>query len=196
MHNIAKGMFEGNRKRKTTLVDHGWRLPSALDNRPLTGNEFWSSTSQTVFVSATPGTFERDVCTAEQAAVQGAAARASVPAVAARTAAFEPKSQKNVVPSSEVDRAIAKSLSRLETNPGWGPERQGRGRTGGSAAGNSMGEGGDGAGGIGRAGSGGVDGEWWDAEAVLRPTGIVDPPVAVLPSRGQVRRIGRWRHTA
>ncbi len=53
------GMFEGDRSRKTTLVDYGFRLPSALDNRPQTFQEFLSITSQLVFVSATPGEFER-----------------------------------------------------------------------------------------------------------------------------------------
>ena len=53
-------MFEGDRSRKTTLVEYGFRLPSALDNRPQTFDEFMSITNQLVFVSATPGPFERD----------------------------------------------------------------------------------------------------------------------------------------
>ena len=53
------GMHEGDRSRKQTLVDHGFRLPSALDNRPQTFNEFLDITRQIVFVSATPGEFER-----------------------------------------------------------------------------------------------------------------------------------------
>ena len=52
-------MFEGDRSRKGTLVDYGFRLPSALDNRPQTFDEFLSITPTIVFVSATPGTFER-----------------------------------------------------------------------------------------------------------------------------------------
>ncbi|MCU0787243.1 MAG: excinuclease ABC subunit UvrB [Verrucomicrobia bacterium] len=48
------GMFEGDRSRKTVLVEHGFRLPSALDNRPLKFDEFQSLQSQTVYVSATP----------------------------------------------------------------------------------------------------------------------------------------------
>jgi excinuclease ABC subunit B len=55
------GMFEGDRSRKTTLVDHGFRLPSALDNRPLKFEEFRGKIRQTVHVSATPGPFERRV---------------------------------------------------------------------------------------------------------------------------------------
>jgi excinuclease ABC subunit B len=52
------GMYEGDRSRKQTLVDYGFRLPSALDNRPQTFDEFLRHTSQIVFVSATPGEFE------------------------------------------------------------------------------------------------------------------------------------------
>jgi excinuclease ABC subunit B len=53
------GMYEGDRSRKQTLVDYGFRLPSALDNRPQTFDEFLQITPQIVFVSATPGEFER-----------------------------------------------------------------------------------------------------------------------------------------
>ncbi|MFI5362503.1 MAG: excinuclease ABC subunit UvrB [Elusimicrobiota bacterium] len=52
------GMFQGDRARKQTLVDFGWRLPSALDNRPLQFAEFEALAGQTVFVSATPGPYE------------------------------------------------------------------------------------------------------------------------------------------
>ena len=52
------GMFEGDRSRKRTLVDYGFRLPSAMDNRPQTFDEFLARVPQIVFVSATPGDFE------------------------------------------------------------------------------------------------------------------------------------------
>jgi excinuclease ABC subunit B len=52
------GMYEGDRSRKQTLVDYGFRLPSALDNRPLRFDEFLAKVNQLVFVSATPGPFE------------------------------------------------------------------------------------------------------------------------------------------
>jgi excinuclease ABC subunit B len=52
-------MYEGDKSRKTTLVEHGFRLPSALDNRPLTFAEFLERIDQTVYLSATPGTYER-----------------------------------------------------------------------------------------------------------------------------------------
>lgn len=52
------GMFEGDKSRKTVLVEHGFRLPSALDNRPLKFDEFMQMTHQRVYISATPGPFE------------------------------------------------------------------------------------------------------------------------------------------
>ena len=54
------GMFEGDRSRKQTLVDYGFRLPSAMDNRPQTFDEFLTRVPRVVFVSATPGEFERN----------------------------------------------------------------------------------------------------------------------------------------
>ncbi|MGC7871788.1 excinuclease ABC subunit UvrB [Desulfosporosinus sp. SYSU MS00001] len=58
----VRGMYEGDRSRKTTLVDFGFRLPSALDNRPLTFAEFEKKINQTIFVSATPGSYELAHC--------------------------------------------------------------------------------------------------------------------------------------
>ncbi|MDR1087850.1 MAG: excinuclease ABC subunit UvrB [Coriobacteriales bacterium] len=55
------GMYEGDRSRKTTLVEHGFRLPSALDNRPLRFDEFEQRIPQFVYVSATPGDYEERV---------------------------------------------------------------------------------------------------------------------------------------
>jgi excinuclease ABC subunit B len=53
-----RGMYHGDRSRKQTLVDYGFRMPSALDNRPLTFEEFEHRTNQVVYVSATPGPYE------------------------------------------------------------------------------------------------------------------------------------------
>ena len=58
----VSGMYGGDRSRKLVLVDYGFRLPSALDNRPLNFNEFDTMLNQTVFVSATPGNFELEKC--------------------------------------------------------------------------------------------------------------------------------------
>ena len=54
----VRGMFNGDRSRKQTLVDYGFRLPSALDNRPLNFEEFESKINQVIYVSATPGDYE------------------------------------------------------------------------------------------------------------------------------------------
>ncbi len=56
-----RGMFNGDRMRKSTLVEYGFRLPSALDNRPLMFDEFESKLNQTIYVSATPGDYELSI---------------------------------------------------------------------------------------------------------------------------------------
>ena len=56
-----QAMYNGDRSRKQVLIDHGFRLPSAADNRPLKGEEFWEKARQTIFVSATPGDWEMKV---------------------------------------------------------------------------------------------------------------------------------------
>ncbi len=53
-----QAMYNGDQSRKQVLVEHGFRLPSAADNRPLKGEEFWQKARQTIFVSATPGQWE------------------------------------------------------------------------------------------------------------------------------------------
>ena len=57
----VRGMYNGDRMRKQTLVDYGFRLPSALDNRPLKFDEFENKTNQVIYVSATPGDYELDL---------------------------------------------------------------------------------------------------------------------------------------
>ena len=56
----VRGMYGGDRSRKESLINFGFRLPSAYDNRPLTFNEFYDKTHQKIFVSATPGPFENE----------------------------------------------------------------------------------------------------------------------------------------
>lgn len=56
----VRGMYEGDRSRKQTLVDYGFRLPSALDNRPMKFNEFEGMMNQVIYVSATPGPYEKE----------------------------------------------------------------------------------------------------------------------------------------
>ncbi|WP_072620091.1 excinuclease ABC subunit UvrB [Spirulina major] len=57
-----RGMYNGDQARKKVLIDHGFRLPSAADNRPLKADEFWQKVGQCVFVSATPGDWELEQC--------------------------------------------------------------------------------------------------------------------------------------
>tara|TARA_B100001996_G_scaffold107406_1_gene81086 strand:+ start:9809 stop:11842 length:2034 start_codon:yes stop_codon:yes gene_type:complete len=54
-------MYNGDQSRKKVLIDHGFRLPSAADNRPLKADEFWKKANQTVFISATPGNWELEI---------------------------------------------------------------------------------------------------------------------------------------
>ena len=58
----VRGMYNGDRRRKQTLVDYGFRLPSALDNRPLNFAEFTKRLNQVIYISATPGQYELDSC--------------------------------------------------------------------------------------------------------------------------------------
>ena len=55
-----QAMYNGDQSRKQVLIEHGFRLPSAADNRPLKAEEFWTKANQTIFVSATPGTWEME----------------------------------------------------------------------------------------------------------------------------------------
>lgn len=56
-----RGMYHGDISRKKTLIEYGWRLPSAIENRPLKPEEFWQLVDKVIFVSATPGDFELEV---------------------------------------------------------------------------------------------------------------------------------------
>lgn len=57
-----RAMYNGDQARKKVLIDHGFRLPSAADNRPLKSDEFWEKVNQCIFVSATPGDWEMELC--------------------------------------------------------------------------------------------------------------------------------------
>ncbi|WP_148760493.1 excinuclease ABC subunit UvrB [Dolichospermum sp. UHCC 0315A] len=56
-----RGMYNGDQARKKVLIDHGFRLPSVADNRPLQAEEFWQKVNQCIFVSATPGNWELEI---------------------------------------------------------------------------------------------------------------------------------------
>lgn len=60
-----QAMYNGDQSRKQVLIEHGFRLPSAADNRPLKGSEFWEKAQQTIFVSATPGNWEMEQSTGQ-----------------------------------------------------------------------------------------------------------------------------------
>ena len=85
------GMYEGDRSRKTVLVEHGFRLPSALDNRPLRFEEFQSMQGQTIYVSATPA--EREIDWARQAAT---GRRATRPATLTDPAGLAPSTERTL----------------------------------------------------------------------------------------------------
>ncbi len=57
----VRGMYNGDQARKQTLVDYGFRLPSAMDNRPLKFEEFWERANQTLYTTATPGPYEQEI---------------------------------------------------------------------------------------------------------------------------------------
>ena len=61
----VRAMFAGDYSRKTTLVEHGFRLPSALDNRPLRFDEWEKRLDRVLFMSATPGPYELEICGGE-----------------------------------------------------------------------------------------------------------------------------------
>jgi excinuclease ABC subunit B len=98
-----RGMYEGDRSRKETLVEYGFRLPSALDNRPLTFDEFIERVPQVIFVSATPGPFELKV------------SRQIVEQIVRPTGLVDPKV--TVRPrEGQVDDLIAEIRKRVERN--------------------------------------------------------------------------------
>jgi excinuclease ABC subunit B len=139
----VKGMYEGDRRRKSILVEHGFRLPSALDNRPLRAEEFWGKANQCVFISATPGRFEKELSTWDLDRGEATGAQRAGSA-----------------------SALSEAVTRLATTPRFGVK-----------------------GAVDVASAGPLHGErdvWWDAEAIIRPTGIIDPAVHIRPSQGQV----------
>lgn len=99
----VRGMHKGDRSRKQSLVDHGFRLPSAIDNRPLNFEEFEKKLKQTIYVSATPGDFEKEC--SEQVVEQ----------VIRPTGLLDPEIQ--IRPSmGQIDDLIGEIKSRIESN--------------------------------------------------------------------------------
>ena len=100
----VRGMYHGDRSRKTVLVEHGFRLPSALDNRPLTFDEFELRVHQVVYVSATPGPYDLTK-----------SAGVVVEQIIRPTGLIDPEVEVRPV-KSQVDDLLAEIRNRAETN--------------------------------------------------------------------------------
>ena len=99
----VRGMYNGDRARKTTLVEYGFRLPSALDNRPLKFDEFESKINQAIYVSATPGDYELEL------------AQNKVDQIIRPTGLLDPTIE--IKPSlGQIDDLVGEIKSRIERN--------------------------------------------------------------------------------
>jgi excinuclease ABC subunit B len=167
-----RGMYHSDRSRKETLVEHGFRLPSALDNRPLNFKEFESLIPQVVFISATPGEYEfaHSVVGAASMPRMG---NASVPLAkrgATETVALPKKSVGTGVPPAN-HHSITPSLHHSATPPPISPfphsllSRALRAPEKFDAT---------------------TPGAPLIVEQIIRPTGLLDPPVVIKPLAGQI----------
>jgi len=153
------GMFEGDKSRKTVLVEYGFRLPSALDNRPLRFDEFQAMQNQTIYVSATPARREIEWARESAVAIKNPNAPHPVPLpIGWGEGGRRPGAGKSAERGSDdgleaMDKPLTTSLS-----PSDG-ERVAEGRVRGSP---------------------GV------VELVVRPTGLIDPKVTLKPLKGQI----------
>jgi excinuclease ABC subunit B len=188
----VRGMFNGDRARKDVLVEFGFRLPSALDNRPLMFNEYEERLGQTIYVSATPGPYEYTVSRVPES--DGTRQSSFwVPDWERRLTPPRP-SAAQVAEDSELSSAgkIASAVARAKEGPGpplpLGVDSTGR-DSGRVRDAHELittphpdllpeGEGG--------AGEGGPMIEVYGAEQLIRPTGLLDPEIEVKPTRGQI----------
>lgn len=151
------GMYEGDRSRKQVLVDHGFRLPSALDNRPLRFDEFMARQKQLVYMSATPGPFEYVNC------VPGN--KSYIPVLKAKRGNTHARSQKAsqaVTKAPEGFKGVffhQLSELRVDPHPSSAPvdEFNPRGL-----------------------------GQPLIVEQLIRPTGLLEPKITLLPLDGQI----------
>ena len=102
-----RGMHEGDRSRKITLVEHGFRLPSALDNRPLRFDEFEARVPQFLYVSATPGDYEEQVSRAD-----GGADHPSRRAFSTPRSTCGPSAARSTTSLDEIRARVAKRRAR------------------------------------------------------------------------------------
>jgi excinuclease ABC subunit B len=169
----VRGMFNGDRARKDVLVEFGFRLPSALDNRPLMFNEYEQRLGQTIYVSATPGPYEYTV---SRVAGSDAAAASTfwVPDWERRLAPPRP-SASQVAEDSQLSSAgrIASAVARAKGGSEL-PRRIPHADPLPEVEVEVEVEG------------GGPMIEVYGAEQLIRPTGLLDPEIEVKPTRGQI----------
>jgi len=153
------GMYEGDRSRKTVLVNYGFRLPSALDNRPLNFDEFMKLTNQTIYVSATPAEFEI------QNSVVGN--KGYIPHKRQRIGAEElipfvlPGGKRSTLNSDRSRAGVQRptSNSKVRISPTDEPAEKFDAHTPGAPL---------------------------VAEQIIRPTGLLDPKITVKPLKNQI----------
>jgi excinuclease ABC subunit B len=152
----VRGMYNGDRSRKETLVEHGFRLPSALDNRPLHFSEFKKFMDKTIFISATPGDWEFK--TASEHKID------SADEYYKKARAFSSsRAQQPPILSSRAERSGAEGSLKKDT-----------GRKGFLHSSRCE---------IGRNNNNGFP---WISEQVIRPTGLLDPEVEVRGTKYQI----------
>jgi len=158
----VSGMYFGDRSRKEVLVEHGFRLPSALDNRPLNFGEFQSMQGQTIYVSATPADQEIRLSQEDARRLRGVAFAPErgcpQPQQPEPTSAFE-KSRATL----PVERAAAgDSRAPMQPLPESAEPAMIAGEPGGLARNDGV------------------------VELIVRPTGLIDPVITVKPLKGQI----------
>jgi excinuclease ABC subunit B len=161
----VRGMYNGDRARKEILVEYGFRLPSALDNRPLMFHEYEQRLGQAVYVSATPGPYEYSISRIPE----------SDSAPASRY--LVPDWERRLTPPRPTGRANCRGTPLMDhTSDGSGADAPN-----GHAA---TPDGADGEGADGDTSRGTIP--IYGAEQLIRPTGLLDPEIEVKPTRGQI----------
>ncbi len=162
---MVKGMFFGDHSRKVNLVKHGFRLPSAIDNRPLKAEEFWGLVDQVLFTSATPGKFEAISSQQSVFNIKEYVADDPISYIGEKAMQISPS-------SSKIDATKSQNVSYLDDDNQDDDILDLHTQKKKIASYSNEGTFGD--------------TPWWDAEVIIRPTGIVDPIVEVRPSTNQV----------
>ena len=109
-----RGMYPGDRSRKETLVEYGFRLPSAFDNRPLTFEEFTAMVPQTLYVSATPGAYELRLAGGQREAPGVLVGRAVAEQIIRPTGLMDPKITRRARPATRWTISMAEVRARAE----------------------------------------------------------------------------------